>query len=580
MLLQATDIYVRYAQSPIIDHEHLYIEEKERIGVVGVNGQGKSTLLKIIAHLDTAYATFSYKPQIKISYLEQQPQFEPKQTLKELLLERCAREEDYRFKSFLSKFGLTDLSQSLGTLSGGQQKRVALALSLCKEADLLILDEPTNHLDMAMILWLEKYLQHYRGAILMVTHDRYFLERITSTIIEVSQGHLYLSHGGYQGYLDQALFRQKDIEAKRRKRASLLRIESEWVHAGVEARRTKSKARLQRYEALLKEDTSMIQQKMSIETTMQRLGRKTITFKNVSKSYGDHLLFEHFSYQIQPYDRIGILGDNGSGKTTLLNMLCGKEKDYQGSIEMGETIHVGYFDQQSMHLEPDMRAYDYIFKISDSINTTDGLVDAKTMMQQFLFDDNTMYLPIKRLSGGQQRRLYLLSILMKQPNVLVFDEPTNDLDIDTLTVLEDFLDRFNGIVITVSHDRYFLDKVVDKMFVFDHQHIHIYNGGCSDYLEREVVQNVNKKEKNDRPKIKNIKLSYQEQKEYDALTDEISQLETQMNQISLAFEDTDLDYEQISQLSLKQQELEEQLELKTERWLVLEEKKEQSRSQE
>lgn len=579
MLLQATDIYVRYGNNPVLENESLYIEEKEVIGIVGANGQGKSTLLKIIANKDEAYAKFSCKPKMTISYLEQQPVFDPNKTIQQLFLEQSNEGDDYRFKSFITKFGLNDMSMLIGKLSGGQQKRLALALALSKDADLLILDEPTNHLDMSMILWLEKYLQHYKGAILMVTHDRYFLERLTSTIIEVNNMHLYLSHGGYQGYLDNKMMREQDELAKRRKRATLLRQETEWVKAGVEARRTKSKSRLQRYEALLEADKKVDNQKMSIETTMQRLGRKTISFKDVSKSFGTHTLFENFSYQIQPYDRIGILGDNGSGKTTLLNLVCGYDKNYQGSIEIGETIRIGYFDQQSMHLDDKMRAYDYIYQIGDAIETTEGVMNAKMMMTQFLFDDDTMYLPIGRLSGGQKRRLYLLSVLMKQPNVLILDEPTNDLDIDTLTVLEDFLDRFNGILITVSHDRYFLDKVVDKMFVFENKHIAIYNGGCSDYLEKDITLTNSRKEKNvERAKPKVVKLSYQEKKEYEALQTEIATLETKLEEIAKAFEDHTLSYEKADALANLQSELEAQLETKTERWFELEEILEKSKN--
>ena len=579
MLLQATDIYVRYGHEPILENESLYIEEKERIAIVGANGQGKSTLLKIIAHKDEAYAKFSCKPQMTISYLEQQPRFNPSKTLWQVFLEQSSPKDDYRFKSFITKFGFTDLNQPIGQLSGGQQKRLALALVLSQEADLLILDEPTNHLDMDMILWLEKYLQHYRGAILMVTHDRYFLERITSTIIEVSASHLYLSHGGYQGYLDNKLMREQDELAKRRKRATLLRQETEWVKAGVEARRTKSKSRLQRYEALLKANETSEAQKMSIDMMMQRLGRKTISFHHVTKSFDNHLLFEDFSYQIQPYDRIGILGDNGSGKTTLLNLICGMDSHYQGVIEIGETIRIGYFDQQSMHLDDSMKAYDYIFQISDAIQTSEGIMNAKSMMMQFLFDDRTMYLPIGRLSGGQKRRLYLFSILMQQPNVLIFDEPTNDLDLDTLTILEDFLDHFNGILITVSHDRYFLDKVVDKMFVFKNQRISIYNGGCSDYLEKDNQTNITqKKEKSEvRVKEKVVKLSYKESKEYEQLQIEMADIEKELERIGEAFEDSQLSYEKAQALSVLQAELEASLEKKTERWFELEEILEKSK---
>ena len=572
MLLQATDLKIKYGTKNILDNTNLYIDEKEKIGVVGLNGHGKSTLLKIIATLDKAYGSFSTKPNIKISYLPQTPNFDLSLTIEETFLLSNNKDDIYRFSTMLTKFDIFDIHQKLSQLSGGQQKRVSLALCLMKEADLLILDEPTNHLDMKMILWLEKFLQHFKGAILMVTHDRYFLERITSTIIEISEGKLYLSHGGYQGYLDYASSRLQDALAKKRKRDSLLRIEYEWVHAGVEARRTKSKHRLERYQNLLNEKDPVINGSVELNTLMQRLGRKTITFKNVSKKYSDQYLFKDFSYQVQQYDRIGILGDNGAGKTTLLNMLCGRDNQYEGEIVIGDTIKFGYFDQMSVNLDMSMKAYDYISSISNAIETTEGTVTAKAMMTQFLFDDDTMYLPIGRLSGGQKRRLYLLSVLMTEPNVLILDEPTNDLDIDTLTVLEDFLDKFEGIVITVSHDRYFLDKVVDKMMIIKNNSIQIYNGDCSNYLENIYKEEQQtKKETKQRVKDVKIKLTYQQQKELEKLTEEIEKLEEELNEIKAQFDLTDLDFSTINDLSKRQTSLEEELDLKTERWMELSE---------
>ena len=572
MLLQATDLKIKYGTKNILDNTNLYIDEKEKIGVVGLNGHGKSTLLKIIATLDKAYGSFSTKPNIKISYLPQTPNFDLSLTIEETFLLSNNKDDIYRFSTMLTKFDIFDIHQKLSQLSGGQQKRVSLALCLMKEADLLILDEPTNHLDMKMILWLEKFLQHFKGAILMVTHDRYFLERITSTIIEISEGKLYLSHGGYQGYLDYASSRLQDALAKKRKRDSLLRIEYEWVHAGVEARRTKSKHRLERYQNLLNEKDPVINGSVELNTLMQRLGRKTITFKNVSKKYSDQYLFKDFSYQVQQYDRIGILGDNGAGKTTLLNMLCGRDNQYEGEIVIGDTIKFGYFDQMSVNLDMSMKAYDYISSISNAIETTEGTVTAKAMMTQFLFDDDTMYLPIGRLSGGQKRRLYLLSVLMTEPNVLILDEPTNDLDIDTLTVLEDFLDKFEGIVITVSHDRYFLDKVVDKMMIIKNNSIQIYNGDCSNYLENIYKEEQQtKKETKQRVKDVKIKLTYQQQKELEKLTEEIEKLEEELNEIKAQFDLTDLDFSTINDLSKRQTSLEKELDLKTERWMELSE---------
>lgn len=576
MLLQATDIYLNYGTKPIIQHQNIYVEEGDKIGIVGSNGQGKSSLLKIIATLDSTCAHIVKKPDLSISYLPQTPSFDTSLTIEQLCLS-LNQNQLYRFKSYLTKFKIDDFETAISTFSGGNQRKVDLALTLCKEADLLLLDEPTNHLDIDMIVWLEKFLPRYKGAVMMVTHDRYFLNRITPTIIEISNGHLYKSLGGYQGYLEDVEMRRKELLNRQKRHAAILRVEKAWAMAGVEARRTKSKDRLARYEQLKKQTFELEKNEMNMAFGMNRLGRKTIVFQNVSKAYGSKVLFKDFNYQIQLYDRIGIIGENGAGKTSLLNVLCRRDDYYDGVIEVGETIQFGYFDQLSQHLNLEMRAYEYIKNISDAIETKDGILTAKQMMEQFLFDDTTMYLPIGRLSGGQKRRLYLLSILMKQPNVLVLDEPTNDLDIETLSVLENYIEDFKGIVITVSHDRYFLDKVCDTLFILNHGNIDIYTGSCSDYLETHQIAQEKKKEPQVfKEKEKKIKLTYRQKQRLDELSTLMPTIETSLAAVMEQFNQEDLDYSTIQELSSKQKDLEAQLEKLTLEWMELQEIQENS----
>lgn len=573
MLLQATEITVRYGERIILDHEKLFVEPKQKIGVVGLNGNGKSTLLKLIATQDQAVAQFAVKPDLKVAYLAQNWFFPEGQSVREVMQERCPDVDFYQLQSILNRLKVSDLDAIANQLSGGQQRRLSLAVALVKKVDLLILDEPTNHLDIEMVEWLEKYLIHYPGAILMATHDRYFLEHVTDTIIEVSNGHLYSSQGGYQGYLDYRMARlEQDIAAKR-KRDSFLRREKLWVEAGVEARRTKSRDRLERYEKLKAMEGPQITGNVEIQTGMQRLGKKGIVMENVSRMMETRRLFEAFSYRISPYDRIGIIGENGCGKTTLLNILCRKDENYQGKIDWGQTVSIGYFDQLSAALDMKQRAYDFIVQKNNAIQTSNGIVTAKKMMEDFLFDEHTMYLPIERLSGGQQRRLYLLSILMDEPNVLVLDEPTNDLDIDTLTVLENYLDNFEGIVITVSHDRYFLDKVVDRIWSFEDGRIQVYNGGYSDFALLRKEKNVQNKstKKNITRSRSPRKLSYMEMRELENLEAEISKLEQKKQQINASFDGVS-DFEKISELSKAQKEVECLLEEKEMRYLELMEK--------
>ncbi|CVH75731.1 putative ABC transporter ATP-binding protein [Clostridiales bacterium CHKCI006] len=573
MLLQASELTVKYGERIILDHEKLFIEPKQKIGVVGLNGNGKSTLLKIIASLDHASGQFAVKPGLTIAYLEQTWHFQPGQRVREAMLERCPSADLYQMQSILTRLKVPDLEAIACELSGGQQRRVALAGALINKVDLLILDEPTNHLDIEMVEWLEKYLIHYPGAILMSTHDRYFLEHVTKTIVEVSDGHLYMSQGGYQGYLDYRMTRLEQAQAAKRKRESFLRREKLWVEAGVEARRTKSRDRLERYEKLKAMDDLKPSGSMEIQTGMQRLGKKAIVLEQVSRKIGSRVLFEPFSYRISPFERIGIIGENGCGKSTLLNILCQRDPSYEGTIDWGETVVIGYFDQLSRGLDPKMRAYDFIAQKKGEIHTRQGIITAKKMMEDFLFDEHTLYLPIERLSGGQQRRLYLLSVLMDEPNILVLDEPTNDLDIDTLTVLENYLDDFEGIVITVSHDRYFLDKVVDRIWAFEDAHIQVYNGGYSDYASVQK-ENADKqkvaKNKLSRPR-QTRKLSYLEMRELERLEGEIGELEEKKRQVDAAFDGV-TDFVKISALTQEQNTLEALLEEKELRYLELMEK--------
>ena len=573
MLMQATDMTVKYGLKTILNHVDFYINEKERIGIVGLNGQGKSTLLKVIASMDKAYAHFATKPGIRIAYLPQAPVYEPSHTVIFTVMKETNAKDEYQAKSILSKLGIKNYDQKIGELSGGQLKRVALAISLISPCDLLVLDEPTNHLDIDMVTWLEKYLNHYKGAIVMSTHDRYFLENITTKIIEISDGFLYESVGGYKAYLEQKEMRMNAMEAFERKRKSILRVEKEWVEAGVEARRTKSKDRIARYEKLRDMEINKSKTQIEINTLMQRIGRKTITLHNLTKKFNNQVLFENFSFQIQPYERLGIIGRNGCGKTTLLNIISNRESATCGFVEIGETIRFGYFDQMCKFLDLNTRVYDYIYKISDAIETTDGIFSAKKMLEMFLFDDHTMYLPISRLSGGQQRRLYLLSVLMQSPNVLVLDEPTNDLDIETLSILESFLDSFKGIVITVSHDRYFLDRIVDRLLVFEDGKISIYQGNYQDYIDKKKEEKIYvEKPLVLRKKTSPKRLSYKENSELNQLEIDLPKLENALKEVNEMFNQENISYDTIQLLTNRQTEIQNELEEKEIRYLELQEK--------
>lgn len=573
MLITGSNISKTYALKKIVDNVSFTIEEQDKIALVGVNGTGKSTLLKIIVGKEDFEGKIIKKKDITISYLSQNPDFEDNLTVMEQVYKFIPlKTPDYEIKAILNKLGITNYEQKIKELSGGQQKRVALSITLLNPCDLLVLDEPTNHLDNQMIDYLEKYLKGLNKAILMVTHDRYFLERVTNKIIEVDRSKLYEYNTNYSNYLELKALREETEINQQRKRKLFLKKEIEWVRAGVQARTTKSKDRLQRFEKLSSVADYKENGEVQLINTASRLGRKTIELNNISFSYDDKVLFENFTYQFKRYDRIGILGVNGSGKSTLLKIISKTIEPTIGTVEHGETIKIGYFKQDHGDMPADMRVIDYIQDGASIIETNEGQLTAKQMCERFLFDTNMQYTQISRLSGGEKRRLYLLRILMSAPNVLILDEPSNDLDIETLQILEDYLDAFAGIIIVVSHDRYFIDRVCDHLFILKNKTFTYQIGGYSDHIILLDKKNIEKKlTTNYQNKEKKIKLSYNEKKELEQLEAIIPTLEQELKDTELAMNNV-TDYELISSLSATRDELENQIEIKSERWLELLEK--------
>lgn len=574
MLLSGHDLFRELNNKVLFDHISFSIQEKDKIALIGVNGTGKSTLLKTIARLD---GNFSTKKQIKISYLEQSPEFKQNTPLEVLEALNAASQypiEEYEMKSMLSKLGIVDFSISISSMSGGQKKRLALAAALMSKCDLLLLDEPTNHLDEETIDWLENQLIKTNTAILMVTHDRYFLDRVCTKLFELDHGQLYSVDGNYETYLEE---KRKRLEVEKKQQSALenlYRKELDWVRAGVQARSTKSKSRLDRFEELRKQRTKANDARLQLESVSSRLGKKIIEWTNLGFHYpGQENLFSDFTYTIKQNDRIGIIGENGCGKSTFLQLLAGSLKPTQGTIERGETVKIGYFKQGDQDVDLNQRLIDYIRDEAEVIDIGKRKITASQMLERFMFDKNQQYLPISRLSGGERRRLYLAKVLMSAPNVLILDEPTNDLDLITLEILEDYLDSFVGIILAVSHDRYFLDRIVDHSFVFSDRHIDDYPGGYSDSKLRVQTKAKPKKEKKEYSRTRPKKLTYMEQKELkelplwlEELEQEIAQLNEKMMQVS--------DYEKMAALSSLRDQKEKELEEKTERWMELEEKKE------
>ncbi len=578
MLITIKNMYKTHATRTILKDAQLIINDQDKIGIIGRNGAGKSTLLKIIANVEKMdRGEYITGGNIKISYLKQMPDFLEHQTcftyIKSQLKEKD-KVNDYEIKAILSKLGISDYDQPIKELSGGQKKRVALALSLLIPSDLLLLDEPTNHLDQDMILWLEKYLIKYTGAIVMVTHDRYFLERVCNKMVEVDRCQLYTYQANYSTYLEQKQEMQAQMAARDHKRQQFLKKELEWVRAGVQARTTKSKSRLERFEKLSQISSTPQEKDFNLSSIASRLGSKTIELENVTYALENRTLINDFTYTFLRHDRVGIIGRNGIGKSTLLNIITKIKNPTSGSVVLGDTIKIGYFAQEIQGIDENKRVIDIIREYAEHFHTENGELSATQLLEQFLFEKEKQYTYVNRLSGGEKRRLFLLTVLLKQPNVLILDEPTNDFDIPTLNVLEDFLDQFNGIVIAVSHDRYFLDRVVDQIFAFEENgHIERYMGGFSDYLDKKIVDTEKLKEtkKTMIKKAPTIKMTYQERKEFDAIESEISQLENQLSLIEQEMNTHQDNYTKVMELANKQSEIEQCLEEKMERWEYLSE---------
>lgn len=575
-----------FGEKKIFDDVSYGIHEGDKIGIIGINGTGKSTLLKIIAGVEeTDEGEIIKQNGLRVTYLPQNPKFPEGATVLSYVVDGKLQMDwntESEAKSILNKLDIKDHDAEIATLSGGQKKRVALARTLINPADVLILDEPTNHIDNEMALWLEDYLNKFKGVIIMVTHDRYFLDRVTNKILEISHGKLYGYTANYSQFLELKAQREEMELATERKRQSVLRMEIEWAKRGCRARTTKQKARLERLEALKNGTAPIRDTSVEIESIGTRMGKKTIELHNVSKGYGDKMLINDFTYIVLKNQRLGIIGPNGCGKSTLMKLITGVISPDSGEIEIGDTIKIGYFAQEAEDMNTNQRAIDYIKDVADYVPTKDGKITASQLLERFLFDGNLQYTPIHKLSGGERRRLYLCKVLMESPNVLILDEPTNDLDIPTLTILEDYLDSFQGIVIAVSHDRYFLDNLVDRIFAFEGNGVlKQYEGGYTDYLEArtheegagvvaktsEKPKQTGKDWKKDRP-VK-LKFTYKEQKEYDTIDEDIAALEEKIESLDEEMLKNATNSAKLAELMAEKEQAEAALEEKMDRWVYL-----------
>ena len=579
MLLAAEHLSINFGTRQLLSDVNFYLEDGKKAGIIGINGTGKSTFLKVLAGvLEPDAGKLTRNPNTQISYLPQNPVMDDNATVLEQVFLHFPKEfrdlSEYEAKSMLTRLGLTDFSQKIATLSGGQRKRVALVSALVHPADILILDEPTNHLDSEMVAWLEDRLRAFRGGIIMVTHDRYFLERVANQITELSRGKLYHYEANYSKYLELKELRAEMAEASERKRQSILRTEREWIMRGCKARTTKSKDRIQRYEELLNQEAPQTDDVLQISAASSRLGRKIIELHDVRKSYDGRTIIGGFSYNLLRTDRIGIVGANGAGKSTLLRMLSGDLNPDGGSVEFGTTVKIGHFSQEGRELDLNQRVYDFIHEIGATLKTSEGTFTAKQMMERFLFPSELQSVPIGRLSGGERRRLYLLSVLMDAPNVLLLDEPTNDLDVMTLSILEDYLQSFPGPIITVSHDRFLLDKLADQIFeVKGGGDVEVFTGNWTDWMEKRRTEQTVKTEKPkaapERQKEKKLKFSFKEEREFSTIDSDIANLEAAIEANQAAQLSAGADFVKLQQLQEELTDLEAQLEYKTERWMYL-----------
>ena len=620
-IISAEGISKSYSEKILFSDIWLGVEDGDKIGLIGINGTGKSTLLKVIAGLETTDTGRIIKGNgVRVGYLEQNPSFEAgtavlqqvfngHSPVMELLreyeytLKKCdenpgdtklekqmldlmhemdrqnAWSMESEAKTILTKLGIDDFDADVAKLSGGQRKRIAMAGALINPVELLILDEPTNHIDNDSVDWLEKYLNARKGALLMVTHDRYFLERVANRIIELDNGKLYSYQANYSKFLEMKAQREELEHASERKRQNLLRNELEWIRRGAQARSTKQKARIERFEKLQEADAPVQEDNVEIEVGAARLGRKIIELENIRKAYGDKTVIKDFSYILLRDDRIGIVGPNGMGKTTLLKILSGGLEPDEGRVEIGETVKIGFFTQENVDMDQNLRVIEYVRQVAEHIETKKGSLSASQMLERFLFPPSVQWTPISKLSGGEKRRLYLLSILMGTPNILLLDEPTNDLDIQTLTILEGYLEEFPGAVIAVSHDRYFLDRMADRIFSFEGDgHIIKYAGNYSDYREAvqkpQEAEQVHKKSEDGKgnrsvQKERPLKFTFKEQKEYEEIDDKISGKEREIEEVKRKIDSAASNFELLQELLEKQQELENELEYLLERWTYL-----------
>lgn len=624
-ILSIENLTKNYGERVLFDKVTLGVDEGDKIGLIGVNGTGKSTFLKVIAGIEPADGgKVTLRGGAKVEYLPQNPEFDadsnvlaqvfkgsspvmrlireyeqaleeankfPGNTERQNRLINLSQQMDGQnawqlesdAKAILTKLGICDFMASVATLSGGQRKRVALASALINPADLLILDEPTNHIDNDTVGWLEQYLHTYKGALLMVTHDRYFLDRVATGIIEIDKGRLYSYTGNYTKFLESKAAREEQLESSERKRQNLLRNELAWIRRGAQARSTKQKARIERFEELSAQQVERRDDKLQLEVGSTRLGRKIIELENITHAFGERVIFRDFSYVVLRHDRVGIVGPNGSGKSTLLNIIAGSQVADDGTVERGQTVKIGYFSQENNEMDENLRVIDYIKEEAHVITTADGgTISASQMLERFLFPPNVQWMPIAKLSGGEKRRLFLLRILMGAPNVLLLDEPTNDLDIQTLTILEDYLDDFPGAVIAVSHDRYFLDRLVDKIFAFEGNGvIRQYPGGYSDYQDKRVVPEPGavpkEKTRTEREPAaagesnKRLRFTFKEQREYEQIEDVIAGVEQRLQEVGVEINAAGSDFELLQKLVSTQKELEQQLDELLERWTYLNE---------